>query len=240
LHLGERLTLRVLPLIEALNRRCSKVGVGPFFDPALFPWVGGIARDWRAIRAELEPILERRTDLPGFHDILPEIGLISGDRGWKSFMLTGMGHVAQRNAARCPQTWRLVQQIPGLTCAMFSILEPGKHLRPHRGPYNGVLRFHLGLIVPVTNETVAIRVGEQTRHWNEGEPLILDDAFEHEAWNRSDEVRVVLFVDFARPLRFPANLVNRLVLALAARSPFVLEAYENTRRWERAFGGSDG
>ncbi len=210
----------------------------PFPDRALFPWIDELEREWRTIRSELDRVLERRADLPGFHDIVPEVGTISDDRGWKSFMLAGVGIPCGRNVERCPETWRIVRRIPGLSTAMFSIFEPRKRLPAHRGPYNGVLRLHLGLVVPQANERVAIRVGGETRHWNEGRALVLDDTFEHEAWNDSDELRVVLFVDFVRPLRFPANLVNRLLLALAARSPFVRDGHANQRRWERGFYGS--
>src|SRR5215831_14835427 len=94
------------------------------------------------------------------------------------------------------KTWRICQNIPGLITAPFSILDPGKHLPAHRGPYNGVLRLHLGLIVPEPREQLGLRVEGETRRWEEGRALIFDDAYEHEAWNRSDKVRVVLFVDF--------------------------------------------
>ena len=81
---------------------------------------------------------------------------------------------------------------------MFSILEPGKHLPPHRGPYNGVLRLHLGLIVPEPREQLGIRVDKDVYRWKEGEAVIFDDAYEHEAWNRTPHTRVVLFVDFSQ------------------------------------------
>ena len=64
-----------------------------------------------------------------------------------------------------------------------------------------------------------------------------NDAYEHEAWNRTAEVRVVLFVDFVKPLRFPASLVNSLLLNLAVFTPFIREGYDNQRRWERRFYG---
>ena len=100
-----------------------------------------------------------------------------------------------------------MQKIPGLTTVMFSIFEPGKHLPAHRGPYNGVLRLHLGMIVPEAEpDQLAIRVKDQICHWEEGKVLIFDDAYEHEAWNHTDKTRVVLFVDFVKPTRFPRPL----------------------------------
>ena len=90
-----------------------------------------------------------------------------------------------------------MQKIPGLTTAMFSIFEPGKHLPAHRGPYNGVLRLHLGLIVPEPNDKLAIRVDKQICHWQEGKALIFDDAYEHEAWNHSDKTRELISIAVA-------------------------------------------
>ena len=87
----------------------------------------------------------RKDELPNFHDIATDVKSISTDRGWKTFFLMGFGTPSERNIALCPKTWAAVQNIPGLKTAMFSIFEPGKHLAPHRGPYNGVLRLHLGI-----------------------------------------------------------------------------------------------
>jgi beta-hydroxylase len=117
---------------------------------------------------------------------------------------------------------------------MFSIFQPGKRLPPHRGPYNGVLRLHLGLLVP-EHDNLGIRIGTDSRSWREGSVLIFDDAYEHEAWNETGEPRVVLFVDFEKPLRFPVNIVNRMLLGLAFLTPYLREGNHNLRRWERKF-----
>jgi beta-hydroxylase len=80
-----------------------------------------------------------------------------------------------------------------------------------------------------------IRIGNEVRSWEQGKVLIFDDAYEHEAWNETAEQRVVLFVDFVKPLRFPANVINWLLLNLALFSPYVRDAKQNLRRWERRF-----
>ncbi|MEX0851850.1 MAG: aspartyl/asparaginyl beta-hydroxylase domain-containing protein [Bauldia sp.] len=225
--------------VQALNLRYSKVGNPPVYDNATFPWAAEVEREWRLIRAELDRLLTRRDELPGFHEIASDVRSISSDRDWKTFVFCGYGMTSEAAAKVCPETWRILQKIPGLTTAMFSIFEPGKHLPPHRGPYNGVLRFHLGLIVPkAAGDKVAIRVLDRVCHWQEGKALIFDDAYEHEAWNHSEEVRVVLFVDFVKPLRFPANLTNWLVLNLAVFTPFVREAWTAQTRWEELFFGT--
>jgi beta-hydroxylase len=114
--------------------------------------------------------------------------------------------------------------------AMFSILSPGKKIPPHCGPYNGILRYHLGLVVPEPDRC-AIRVGPETRNWAVGSSLIFDDTYEHEVTNESTQERVVLFVDIERPLHFPLNRVNTSVLEAIRNSPFVTEAEQNLLRF---------
>ena len=230
-----RFLLAIVAAAEWMNVRFSKFGNPAVYDTAIFPWPPDIEREWRAIRRELDALLARKDDLPSFQSIVPDVASINQDQGWKTFLLMGYGMTSEPNIALCPETWRILQKIPGLKTAMFSIFEPGKHLRAHRGFYNGVLRFHLGLIVPEPRDRIAIRVGDRVCHWEEGRALIFDDAYEHEAWNRTDKMRVILFVDFVRPLRFPANVMNWIVLHAAVFTPYIQEGHENHREWERSF-----
>jgi beta-hydroxylase len=230
-----RAFMRIVALAEWLNLKCSKVGNPPVYDNATFAWVAEIERDWPLIRAELDRLLVRQSELPAFQAIATDVKTITKDDHWKTFFLTGFGITSPRNVAQCPDTWRVVQKIPGLVTAMFSIFEPGKHLPPHRGPYNGVLRLHLGLIVPEPRDRLGIRVDRQICRWQEGKALVFDDAYEHEAWNHSDKTRVVLFVDFVKPLRFPANVLNWLLMNLAVFTPFIREGMENHDAWEKRF-----
>ncbi len=233
--LTTRLVMRMVEAVERLNVHFSKVGNPPIYDNAVFPWTREIELEWPAIRAELDRLLTRKDDLPGFHEISSDVGVISQDRGWKTFLLAGYGFKSDANIGMCPETWRICQNIPGLITVMFSILEPGKHLPPHRGPYNGVLRLHLGLVVPEPREQLGIRVSREVYRWREGEAVIFDDAYEHEAWNRTGETRVVLFVDFRKPLRFPASVFNWLLLHLAVFTPFIREGLDNQNAWEKKF-----
>jgi aspartyl/asparaginyl beta-hydroxylase (cupin superfamily) len=233
--LSARFLMATVACLERLNIRCAKLGNSWVYDNALFPWSRDLEAAWPAMRLELDRLLVRRGDLPSISDISPDAKSISTDSGWKTFILTGYGFLSTRNIALCPETWRALQNVPGLTTAMFSIFEPGKRLPPHRGPYNGVLRLHLGLIVPSECEKVGIRVGGKTCHWREGEVLIFDDAYDHEAWNDSGEIRVVLFLDFIKPLKFPANLLNWLLIKAATISPFVRDCKARQRAWEESF-----
>ncbi len=230
-----RFFMAVVSWAERLNLRYAKLGNPPVYDNAAFPWAKDIEREWPLIRAELDKVLLRQEELPNFHDISTDVATISKDNRWKTFFLTGYGISSEANIRECPETWRIVQKIPGLKTAMFSIFQPGKHLPAHRGPYNGVLRLHLGLIVPEPRDKLAIRVDTQVCHWEEGKALIFDDAYEHEAWNHTDETRVVLFVDFVKPTRFPARFINWLLLNMAVFTPFIREGLDNHKAWEQKF-----
>ena len=138
-----------------------------------------------------------------------------------------------QNCQYCPVTTRLIESIPGMKTAFFSILLPGKHIPEHRGPYKGVLRYHLGLKIPQEKENCRIRVGEKFAYWSEGKSMLFDDSFPHEIWNSTDEIRVVLFMDIVRPCRFPVSLLNRLLIYLISRSPFVRDALKNQQKWNR-------
>jgi len=102
-------------------------------------------------------------------------------------------------------------------------------------PFMASLSERYDVIVPDHPDKIGIRVANRICHWQEGRALIFDDAYEHEAWNESDQARVVLFVDFVKPLRFPANLVNATLLSLAAFTPFIREGNDNLQRWEKEF-----
>ena len=224
---------KVLKGIERATVRYSKVGDKTFFDTADFPWVKDLEANWKVIRAELEEVLKERETVPSFQDVSKDQYSITKDDKWKTFFLFGYGFKAEKNCAKCPETTRLMQQIPGMKSAMFSILAPGKHIPAHRGPYKGVLRCHLGLIVPEPREKIRIRVGNDFRHWEEGKGMVFDDTFNHEVWHEGDSQRVVLFIDFVRPFRQPVKALNNGIIKLIAWSPFVQNARKNLEAWER-------
>jgi aspartyl/asparaginyl beta-hydroxylase (cupin superfamily) len=226
---------KVLAPIERFIGKRSLVGDATFFPNDRFSWIAEIEASWETIRDELERVLEDREALPNFQDISKDQIEITDDDRWKTFFLYGYGFTARLGVEMCPRTAALMREIPGMTTAMISILSPRKHILAHRGPYKGVLRYHLGLIVPQDAEACRIRVGDDVRHWVQGRSMVFDDTFDHEVWNDTDETRVVLFVDVMRPLPFPESLINWLIVKVIGLSPFVLDAKRNQEAWERQF-----
>jgi beta-hydroxylase len=229
LHAGERILLR-----------SSLVPTTPFLASETFGWIGRLEAETATIRAELDTVLGYRDRLPNFQDISVDQRSITDDDGWKTFFFLAYGLRSEANARRCPATATLLAEIPGLTTAFFSILGPRKRIPAHRGPWRGVLRYHLALRVPDPPSSAGIRVGGQVAHWSEGRSLLFDDGFEHDAWNDSDEVRVVLFADVLRPLHPPADQLNRAVVAAIGRSPYMRDARRRHRQWEERFEEAGG
>jgi hypothetical protein len=123
---------------------------------------------------------------------------------------------------------------------MSSILSPDKDIPEHRGPDGGVLRYHLGVIIPDEPDSCGIIVNGEKAHWEEGKSLIFDDSFAHRARNMSDQLRVVLFVDFERPVRPPFNALNRWMIGQIWRSEFVTAGLENIGIADSPSSGSVG
>lgn len=223
--------IKMASWMELQIARCPD-GNRAFFEPEDFPWVRTLEASWSVIRRELDLLLKHKEDIPNLQDISPEQSSLAHGEDWKSFFFYGFGHKIARNCFLCPETAHIVSKIPGLKMAMFSILAPKSHITAHRGPYKGVLRYHLGLLIPASGTACRIRVAGETRSWQEGRSLIFDDSYEHEAWNDSDCHRVILFVDFVRPLPFPLSVLNRLTVGQISKLPFVTDAVRRLRSHE--------
>jgi len=231
----DRLGRRAQDTLERGVARASVNGDPMIYDAREFPWAKDVEADWRKVRAELDQVMTDRDQIPSFQEILKEVSLIQTDHNWKTFFLAGIGMDCSENAQRCPETMKVLGKIPGMTTAFFSILSPGKHIPAHRGAYNGVLRLHLALQVPEPRHKVRIRIGRNICHWEEGKCLIFDDTFNHEVWNDTEGYRVVLFVDFARPLRQPWDWMNKRLLKVGALAPFLREANDKQQQWQKKF-----
>lgn len=155
-----------------------------FYDPRQFDFISTLEANWQQVLQELQQLQQP--------DFIPWPEQYLYGEGWDTFGLYAFGVKIRKNCRLCPETTKLIEQIPGLVTAGFSSLKPGTHIKPHTGYEDGVLRVHLGLVIP---PDCAIRVGERTEAWEPGKCLVFDDTTEHEAWNRSDSTRIVLLMD---------------------------------------------
>jgi beta-hydroxylase len=213
----------------------SKVPTTPFLDASKFEWTKRLENNWQVMREELDQILQNKQAIPNFQDISEDQKAITKDDDWKTYFLYGFGYKAEQNCARCPETTKLIESVPNMTTAFFSILEPGKHIPAHRGVYKGFLRYHLGLRIPEPKEQCKIRVEDTYAHWEEGKSMMFDDTYDHEVWNNTDGLRAILFMDIIRPLVFPASLLNSAIINTIKHTGYIQDAKENQEKWEEKF-----
>jgi aspartyl/asparaginyl beta-hydroxylase (cupin superfamily) len=177
-----------------------------FYDTAQFDWVEALEAAYPALRAEALAALESGEGASPYvqveSDLPDRTHALTNNRSWSAYRFWENGQFFEKNAARCTETMKAIGQLPlpfikdRSPMAIFSILEPHTHIPPHNGMLNTRLICHLPLIVP---ENCRLRVGNHMRTVEEGKMLIFDDSIEHEAWNDSDDVRVILLFEIWRP-----------------------------------------
>jgi len=110
-----------------------------------FEYLRPIEDAWKMIRQDAKAVLRNIDSIPPLGDISPDHRRLDYTHKWRAYFLWGYGIRVEKNCARCPRTSTLVESIPGLITAMFSIHEAGAHLPGHRGVTKGMLTYHLGL-----------------------------------------------------------------------------------------------
>jgi aspartyl/asparaginyl beta-hydroxylase (cupin superfamily) len=147
--------------------------------------------------AEMVPYIQYPDHVP-----LPSGRELNNNRDWTAIHLWQNGVRIEANARHCPRTMEAMAKLPqpkvwgASPNAMFSLLAPHTRISPHTGVANTRLVCHLPLIIP---PNCGFRVGATTREWEVGKAFVFDDTIEHEAWNDSDELRVLLIFDLWPP-----------------------------------------
>ncbi len=188
----------------------SAVPAKPYLDRDAFAHLDPLRDHWQTIRDEATHLFDEgyiraaeKNNDASFASFFKE--------GWKRFYLKWYGEPLESAHALCPNTVALVEKIPQVKAAMFALLPPGSKLNPHRDPFAGSLRYHLGLITP-NSDLCHIVVDGESYAWRDGEDVLFDETFVHWAENRTDTTRVILFCDVERPLRTPLMRgINRFV-----------------------------
>ena len=220
--------------------RYSLVGNTPTYDTALFPWLAPIVAAVPAIRDEALPILAHNEAIPPFRDFAPGHERIAPSANdWRSFFFYGYGYPVHENLQRCPVVAEVVKDVPGLVSAIYSVVGPGAHIRRHRGVSKAIMTAHIGLIVPDNAEACRMDVDGNTVVWRVGEAAVFDDTHPHEVWNETDQTRVLLLIQFRRPMRQPGRLVADMLVNFVRRSSFVQRARRNLAYWEEAFARAE-
>ena len=182
-----------------------------------FPNAQMFAAKWREIRDEALAVKQNLASVPRFHDIMREQADISANDGrdWRMFIMRAYGRDVPENRRRCPIVSALLDGSPEVVSAVFSFLTPRKHVPKHRGPFRGILRFHLMLTMPrAADGSVAavLEIDGEPYRLEDGAFLLWDDTYPHEVRNNSDEVRAALLLDVWRPdMPYDMELLSRAI-----------------------------
>ena len=214
-------------------------------DLSEYPELDVLRQNYPVIRAECERLIQSQLRIPGMEELTSYTSGGIHQIAWKSFMFKS-GEFIEENCALAPQTAALLRNIPGVYTAFFSVLEPDQHIKAHWGYWKGFVRYHLGVIIPDNNRDskcwirinpdAQSRSGDRTQieqgekyFWHDGEAVLFDDTFLHDAANNADQVRVVLFLDVARKMVWPLALLNRLFLWIAHKDKSVRAIRTNAK-----------
>jgi aspartate beta-hydroxylase len=192
----------------------------PVLDAAEhFPDALRFAAAWQAIRDEALAVATQLQNVPRFHEIMPEQSGISANDGrdWRMYVLKAYGVADARHMAACPALAALVRSSPEVLSASLSFMAAGKHIPPHRGPFRGVIRFFLGLSIPISPDgqpAASLTIDGTEYRIGNGEWLLWDDTFVHEVRNGGDAVRGVLLLDVWRGgMPLDMRLLSRTLIA---------------------------
>jgi len=195
----------------------------PYLDKGLIPEIEELEAATLKIRAELEALLPGAAGRERvFHTGELEQANLRGlaePPSWNGYYFYRHGERRADNCAACPITAAALDALPLARVrghgpeVLYSVFSPGTHLLPHCGVTNTRVVGHLPLMIP---DDCALRVGGEDHQWREGEVVVFDDTYEHEAWNRSDRTRVVMIFDLWNPfLSQPERAVlAELVIAM--------------------------
>jgi len=170
----------------------------PYVDRNRFPELDVLKDNWQIIRDEAMHLFDEgyiraaeKNNDAGFGSFFK--------KGWKRFYLKWYDKPLPSAEVLCPNTVALLSGIPNVKGAMFALLPGGSHLNPHRDPFAGSLRYHLGLSTP-NSDDCRIFVDGQVYAWRDGEDVMFDETYVHWVKNETEMTRVILFCDVERPL----------------------------------------
>ncbi|GLQ79093.1 hypothetical protein GCM10007881_26100 [Mesorhizobium huakuii] len=181
-----------------------------------FPNAAKFTGAWRDIRDEALGV--HLGKVPRFHDIMPEQADISANDGldWRMFVLKAYDMPVPENLARMPVLSRLLAECPEVKSAAISFLAPRKHIPSHRGPFRGIMRFHLGLVIPRQADgrpATIMMIDHQEKRITDGEGMLWDDTYPHEVMNNADETRIALLMDVWRPgMPWDMEMLSRVIV----------------------------
>jgi ornithine lipid ester-linked acyl 2-hydroxylase len=207
--------------IDFLEAIIRKTVVNRYVFPANeFEWTAKLMSKFPLILNEYQNI-QLAHQLKDITEISEEQNSVVDKQEWDFLPFYIYGNAIDENLKLCPNTTSCLAEIPNVTTAFFSVLKPQTFVKEHRGAFKGYLRLLMGVRIPEPNIQCGLKIKNEIYHWENGKCMIFDDTFLHEAWNNSNEERVVLYVDFIRPMPKILMLAAKAVTWLISASPYV-------------------
>jgi len=233
--------------IEALYMMSALITLGTrtpeFLDKdAYFPMnrVFEEPDNFKALKEEVENILEKTGDGDSLtmtsdtfsgqnkyigSDIRRENGKT---KAWRVINIKAGDEYSAAAHKYFPSLVRILKGCPQIGTCVVSVLQDGVHIPIHVGYYKGIMRYMIPVVVPKDRENVFLCVNELKYCWTEGVGVLWDDTYPHKVYNNTDEIRVVIYMDVVRPLRWGLNALNRFILMLACNSKIVKDEIKKT------------
>ncbi len=183
----------------------SLIGNKPFYNSSFLHETRILNKNWKIFRDEALLSYNSYSDVKG--DYFFEDDIIKTNNKWKKMYIKWHSNIDPLAKKLCPKSSNIISSLPNIKLAMFSLLEPGTKIHPHHGPYKGLIRYHLGLITP-NSDNCFISVNNIKYSWKDGDGIIFDDTFEHWVNNNTDKQRIILICDIIRPVNYLAHIIN--------------------------------
>lgn len=192
--------MKTATLWFSLLHRYEYPGVVPAIYPAnYFEWEHLLDGKREVIYEELKQYISEHYSPTAYFNY----EMVSKPNSWKTIPLMSWGVKFHKHLKKFPETYKVLQQIPGLVSISFNVLEAHSTIKPHYGDTNGMVRCHFGLEIPEGLPNVGFRVKHEKQAWENGKLLIFCDGYEHAAWNDSDKQRIILLFDVILPEFMP-------------------------------------
>lgn len=204
----------ILSLINPLFTLTSKIPIQPYYHDLTTVYESLLIKlNFKMIQDEVKKLYR---NFKTIDDDLFFRGLSQKKCDWTRLYLKWFDKIDPLGQELCPRTTQLMKEMPNVKIAMISVLKPGAKILPHRGPYRGCIRLHMGLFTPNSDECF-INLDGKSYSWRDGEVILLDDSYEHYVENNTDKYRVILFCDILRPMNCLGDMMNELLVKYMAK-----------------------
>ncbi len=199
----------ILSLTNPVCKYTSLIGNEPFYNNSILDTTKILQKNWKVFRDEGLSTYKSYTTIMGDQYFTDD--LVDDESEWKKLYITWYSDIDPIARNKCPESCKIIESLPDVKIAMFSVISPGAYIKPHKGLYKGSLRYHLGLSTPNSDDCYIV-VDNIKYSWKDGEGIIFDDTYTHWVKNDTDKHRIVLFCDIVRPMNLFGSSINSLIM----------------------------